>query len=94
VQPTAGSPDIPTTILITGDSFRPVVIAMLNDTLLSNVTYIDATALSADVPARLDPGIYDLTVINGDCQSATLSNAYVVDPSIQWHLLYLPLMLR
>ena len=94
VQPSAGSPDIPTTILVTGDSFRPVVVALLNDTLLSNVTYIDTTALTAVVPAGLDPGIYDLTVINGDCQSATLSNAYVVDPSIQWHSLYLPIILR
>jgi len=42
----------------------------------------------------LAPGIYDLTVINGDCQSATLSDAYLVDPSIQWHFLHLPLVLK
>ena len=90
VLPNAGSPDVRTTVIITGASFRPVVVAMLNDTMLSNIAYSDATTLSAVVPAGLAPGVYDLTVINGDCESATLSNAYVVDPSIQWHFLYLP----
>jgi hypothetical protein len=94
VHPDAGSPDVRTTIVITGESFRPAVVAMLNDTMLANVTYVDATTLSALVPAGMAPGVYNLTVINGDCQSATLSNAYTVDPSIQWHYFYLPLILR
>ena len=94
VNPSAGSPDVRTTILITGSSFRPTVVAMLDDIVLSNVTYVDAATLSAVVPAGLAPGVYDLTVINGDCQSATLSNVYTVDPSIQWHFRYLPLILR
>ena len=94
VLPSAGSPDVRTAVIITGASFRPEVVAMLNDTVLSNVTYIDATTLSAIVPAGLAPGEYDLTVINGDCQSATLSDAYLVDPSIEWHSLHLPLILK
>ena len=94
VQPNAGSPDVRTTVIITGASFRPEVVAMLNDTVLSNVTYIDAATLSAVVPAGLSPGTCDLTVINGDCQSATLSDAYLVDPSMQWHFLHLPLILK
>ena len=94
MQPSAGSPDVRMTVIITGDSFRPAAVAMLGDTVLSNTSYIDATTLSAVVPAGLVPGTYSLTVINGDCQSATLDNAYTVDPSIQWHFRYLPLMLR
>ena len=94
MQPSAGSPEVRTTIIITGDSFRPTVAALLGDTVLSNISYIDATTLSAVVPAGLDPGTYNLTVINGDCQSASLNGAYTVDPSIQWHFRYLPLILR
>ena len=93
VQPSAGSPQIRTTVTITGSSFRPAVAAMLGDTVLSNIAYIDATTLSAVVPTGLVPGTYDLTVINGDCQSATLSNAFTVDPSIQLYFRYLPLIL-
>jgi serine protease AprX len=94
VQPSAGSPDFRTTITIAGQSFRPAVAAMLNDTTLSNVIYLDATTLSAVVPAGLAPGVYDLTVINGDCQSNTLDNAYLVDPSIHVYPFYLPVILR
>jgi hypothetical protein len=94
ILPSAGSPDIRTTVTITGTSFRPVVIVMVGDTMLSKISYIDATTLSAVVPAGLPPGNYDLTVINGDCQSATLDSAYTVDPSIQGYLLYLPQILR
>jgi hypothetical protein len=94
VQPSAGSPVFPTTITITGQSFRPAVTAMLNYTVLSDVTYIDATTLLATVPVGLAPGAYDLTVINGDCQSATLNSAYIVDPTIEVHILYLPVLLK
>ncbi len=94
VQPSAGSPYTQTRITITGESFRPAVAAMLDGFMLPDISYIDAGTLSAVVPAGLAPGKYDLTVINGDCQSATLGNAYLVDPSLEWHLLYLPIIRR
>jgi hypothetical protein len=94
ILPTAGSPEVRTTVIITGSAFRPEVVAMLGDIVLPNANYIDAATLSAVVPAGLAPGVYDLTVINGDCHSATLSNAYTVDPSIQWYRCYLPQILR
>lgn len=91
VQPNTGSPEVRTTIVITGNSFRPVVVALLGDTALPT-SLVDVTTLSAVVPAGLAPGTYDLTLINGDCQSVILSNAFTVDPSIQWYLRYLPLI--
>jgi serine protease AprX len=94
VQPSAGSPVLRMAITITGQSFRPAVTAMLDGTMLSDVTYIDATTLSATVPEGLAPGVYDLTVINGDCQSATLNSAYTVDPSIEVLIYYLPVILK
>ncbi len=94
VEPDAGSPDNRTRVTITGESFRPRVVAMLDGIMLPDVTYIDANTLSALVPAGLAPGMYDLTILNGDCQSATLGNAYLVDPSLQSYLVYLPLILR
>jgi hypothetical protein len=46
------------------------------------------------VPEGLAPGAYDLTVINGDCQSATLNSAYTVDPTIEVFTYYLPIILK
>jgi hypothetical protein len=94
VQPSAGSPVLRMTITITGQSFRPAVTAMLDGTMLSDVTYIDANTLSATVPEGLAPGAYDLTVINGDCQSAILNGAYTVDPTIEVYTYYLPIILQ
>ncbi len=50
----------------------------LGDTWLLSVTLVSSTTLDAVVPAGMEPGIYDLTLYNGDCQEAALPDAFTV----------------
>ena len=43
---------------------------------------IDENTITATVPAGLAPGDYDLILYNGDCQTATLLDAFTVTEEI------------
>jgi hypothetical protein len=64
---------------ISGSDFEATPRAYLGDTALLNVTHVDTTTLEATVPANMDPGTYDLTVVNPGGRSGTLANAFTVD---------------
>jgi PKD repeat protein len=79
IDPDSGTPYSSTPVTITGVSFMPTPVVLLDNTLLLSVTYVSSTTLTAVVPAGLAPGVYDLTVINGDCQDDTLPAAFTVE---------------
>ncbi len=79
VTPDNGPPGVQTAVTITGQSFLPTPVVMLDSTPLLSVTHISSTTLAAVVPAGLTPGVYDLTLYNGqDCQEATLPAAFTI----------------
>ena len=59
-----------------GGAFSPVV--TLGTTPLVAVTFVDDTTLTGTVPQGMSPGVYDVTVINPDTGSATLTSALTV----------------
>jgi serine protease AprX len=69
-------------VIITGVGFLPTPLVLLGSTALLDATYVSSTTLTAVVPAGMVPGTYDLTVINPDCQAATLASAFTVGCSI------------
>jgi hypothetical protein len=51
--------------------------------------------LDVVVPGSLATGVYTLTIYNGgDCQEATLSEAFTIVTEPQYHYIYLPLVIR
>jgi hypothetical protein len=78
MTPDQGNPALPTPVQITGSGFLEMPSLRLGDTWLVNVTLVNSTTLTATVPPGMLPGVYDLTLYNGDCQEATLENAFTV----------------
>ena len=89
VGPSSAPNDIDTPVTITGTDFTAVMddtgtvvltppTASLGGALLTNVTYVDSTTLTATVPWGIDPGIYQLTVVNPDGGSGSLPGAFTV----------------
>jgi hypothetical protein len=76
ISPTEAYNYQPTTITISGSNFVATPTINLNNVSLTNVTFVDATTLTATVPANLPGGMYSLTVTNPDMQSASLTNAF------------------
>jgi len=75
--------DTPVTIKGTGFADNPTV--TLGDTALTNVTRASSTTLTATVPSGIDPGTYDLTVVNPD-GSDTMAEAFTVTQGIgRWN---------
>lgn len=68
-----------TGMTISGQDFEETPQIYLGDNRLSEVTFVNAASLEATVPANLDPGIYDLTVVNPGGKSATFSNGFTVE---------------
>ena len=97
ISPTHAPNDIDTQVTITGSGFAAVLddtgtvvrtapTASLGATPLTNVTCVDSTTLTATVPWGMDPGTYDLTVVNPDGGSDTLAGAFTVMQGIgQWN---------
>ena len=65
-----------TTVTIRGSDFIATPTTKLNNVSLTNVSWVNATTLTATVPANLPGGMYSLTVTNPDAQSASLANAF------------------
>ncbi len=84
VSPSSAYNDADTPIVITGTNFSNTVIptVRLGSKALPDVVWVNSTQLSATVPWGLTPGVYHLTVTNGDGQSGTLTNAFTVTQAI------------
>jgi hypothetical protein len=68
-----------TEVTISGQDFEDTPQVYLGDTRLTEVTFVSSSSLEATVPANLDPGTYDLTIVNPGGKSATLSNGFTVE---------------
>jgi len=87
IVPATAPNDQDTPVTITGTGFatdatgtiQPT--ASLGDTALTDVTFVDATTLTATVPSGLAPGLYTLTVTNPDSGTASLTDAFTVTPA-------------
>ena len=85
-DPASAANDIDTSITITGTDFAANPTVSLGSTALTNVTWANSTTLTATVPWGLDPGIYDLRVVNPDGGSGSLASAFTVTQGLgQWN---------
>lgn len=82
VNPSSAPNDLDTSVTITGTGFANGATALLGDTLLRDVRWVSATALTAIVPWGLEPGVYTVTVVNPGGISGTLPNAFTVTQGI------------
>ena len=92
IDPATAYNDIDTLVTITGADFSTdatgtiLPTATLGSIPLIDMTFGGATSLAATVPWGMDPGAYDLSVVNPDGGSATLPGAFTVTPGIgQWN---------
>jgi serine protease AprX len=80
-------------LTISGQSFTPASLVLLDKIPLADVTFVDSQTLTATVPADLPVGFYNVTVVNADCQAATLLWGLTVgEPELFRR--YLPLVRR
>ncbi|MCX6030332.1 MAG: S8 family serine peptidase [Chloroflexi bacterium] len=98
VTPSSSIRSVAHTITVTGSAIQtsPLPTVQLGQTPLGDVVVLDATRLTAVVPAGCAAGVYTVTVTNFDTQSASLSSAYTatnpvyppapVSPSTQAHV--------
>lgn len=77
------------TLVISGANFVATPVVELNNTLLTDVQWFNATTLQASVPSALDPGIYDLWVTNPSGQSSVRPGALAIGKQV-----YLPFIGR
>ncbi len=78
ITPNSGSAYEQTPVVIEGSNLIETPAVQLGDTWLLSVTLVSSTTLEAVVPAGMPGGVYTLTLYNGDCQEATLANAFTV----------------
>jgi photosystem II stability/assembly factor-like uncharacterized protein len=78
VEPNEGPNDLDIQITINGSGFVSGAEAILGDTALTDVTWVDETQITATVPWGMTAGIYPLTVINPDGETFQLPDAYTV----------------
>ncbi|MDX9955041.1 MAG: PKD domain-containing protein, partial [Anaerolineae bacterium] len=87
VVPAIVSPSEETLLTLHGENFTGMPALQLGApgapgvTWLPSVTLVSSTTLTAVAPAGLASGVYDLTLFNGDCQTATLLSALSVTES-------------
>jgi hypothetical protein len=97
ISPAAAPNDIDAPVTITGSGFGAVMdssgnfvltapTVTLAGTPLTNVTFVDGNTLTATVPWGMDPGAWDLTVVNPDGGSGSLTGAFTVGQGLgQWN---------
>ena len=92
MDPATAANDIAVPVTITGGDFAadaetgdpPAV--TLGGSALTDVTFVDASTLTATVPWGMDPGVYALTVTNADGGSGSLPAAFTVTSGIgRWN---------
>lgn len=67
-----------TTLAITGENFIATPSISLNEIALTDVHMVNATTLTATLPATLTVGVYDVLVSNPNGQSNVLEAALIV----------------
>jgi PKD repeat protein len=78
ITPDTGSAYEQTPVVIEGTGFVDTPNLQLGETWLLSVTLVSSTTIEAVVPAGMPGGVYDLTLINGDCQAEVLVDAFTV----------------
>jgi PKD repeat protein len=78
ITPDSGTTWEPTPVVITGGYFTGTTNLQLGETWLMSVTLVNTSTIEAVVPAGMPTGVYTLTLYNGDCQMATLPEAFTV----------------
>ena len=78
ITPPTGSAASDTTVALMGDGFAWGVRGALGATTLSSVEFQTPGLLKAVVPKGLDPGVYDVAVVNPDGREARLPAAFTV----------------
>jgi hypothetical protein len=91
VDPNSGDNRFSTPVTITGSGFSGSPAVKLGDAWLEDVVVVDATTITAVVPAGLPKGVYDLVIYNGDCQSVEMTGAFTVTAVTQ---IFLPLTVK
>jgi len=79
IVPVEGDNNQNTTITISGSNFVSGAVVKLGDTALSNVVFVDASTITAVVPAGFTSGYYNLSVTNPDELVDTLFSAFKVN---------------
>lgn len=69
--------------ILNGIGFAPATLVKISNTNVSATSYVDATQLRVQVGART-PGTYDVSVIRGDTQTATLPSALHFSDVVTW----------
>ena len=79
ISPDKAPNDVTEDVTVAGSDFVDGLTVMLGDTSLT-VTQITSAAIQATCPARMEPGVYDVTVINPGplSPSATLPDAFTI----------------
>ena len=97
ISPAAAPNDIDAPVTITGSGFAAVLdgtgnvvltapTVTLGGTPLTGVTFVDSSTLTATVPWGMDRGACDLTVVNPDGGSGSLTGAFTVTQGLgQWN---------
>lgn len=67
-----------TEVVLEGSGFVDSLEVFLNDISIEEITYIHDTEIVISVPPNLPVGDYNITVINPDNSSTTLSNAFTI----------------
>ncbi|HSQ18395.1 MAG TPA: C25 family cysteine peptidase [Anaerolineales bacterium] len=94
LAPQAAPSNVTMPVTITGTGFSGTPSLRLGEVWLRDVVAVDENTITATVPAGLAPGDYDLILYNGDCQTATLLDAFTVTEEIPLITTYLPAILK
>ncbi len=95
ITPSSGSNEVPIPVVISGSGFLADPVVQLGETWLISVTLVSSTTIEAVIPAGLPLGVYDLSLINGDCQPAALEAAFEVLPPVPvYNLIFLPVTFK
>ena len=77
IDPSAGYNDTPTSVKVSGESFKAGAEVFING-FVCEVTAVSDDTIDAFIPAGITPGIYDVLVKNPDGEIATLPVAFLV----------------
>ncbi|MBU0492598.1 MAG: IPT/TIG domain-containing protein [Chloroflexi bacterium] len=82
VDPSSAPNDLDTSLVVTGTGFTTTSLVLLGDDPLGDVGWVSSVRLTATVSWGLDPGVYNLTVVNPGEGSGSLPNAFTVTQGI------------
>src|SRR3990172_8040427 len=79
VRPSQVTNTAPVSLVITGTDFADGAVVVLGGYGALATTFVSATVLTAELPAGVPPGKYNVTVINPDATSTTLNRGLTVN---------------